>query len=382
MSGDVSSGAPRRRVRLGFVIAACVVLISLVAVAVSNDPSSAPTGTPPLPATAAPGPRAAWLGLDYNSGAGTGRLRDFAARGIVYDREGSIELAAGDTPANDAELGPGLTALYAAGMVPDIVINPSGGPIGCQGNPNPSKRCLPIQIADIAAYVRGFVTTVTSVLRAHRGARALFEPMNEPWDWASPPGTRSGRAAAAEFAAILARLLPAAKAAGIPLGDLYVPATGTLSDGTSWIPDLYGAQPCLKPGASSCGPIAGWNLHPYGLPNSSTEGIASVPVVRAGMLTGKDNVIVSEIGFCATDVGGGRRCNENKSDIVGSSSQTAAWLSQTLREAAAMHRAGWLKALLLWERAGGGGWAMQNPNGSLTAQGRVLDLFADSTAGR
>jgi hypothetical protein len=99
------------------------------------------------------------------------------------------------------------------------------------------------------------------------------------------------------------------------------------------------------------------------------------------MLSGQDNLIVSEIGFCATDVDGGSGCDENVPDIDGTSAQTAAWLSETLKEAAPMHQAGWLKALLVWERAGSG-WAMQNPDGSLTAQGRALDLFADSAAGR
>jgi hypothetical protein len=364
---------------LGF--AACAAALTVVAVNGSRGPAPVPAVAPPRPAAPAPPPPAAWLGLDYNSSANAGRLNDFAVRGIVYDREGEVEVDAGETPENSPRFANGLAVSYGAQMIPDVVVDPASGPTGCEGDPNPSKLCLPTNETDIGRYVQGFIQTASSVLQTHPGKRVLFEPMNEPWDWASPPGTQSGSVAAAQYAALLAQLLPAAKASKIPLTDIYVPATGTLSDGTSWVSGLYKAQPCLKPGPTSCGPIAGWNIHPYGLPNSPTEGIGSVPGVRAGMLSGQNNLILSEIGFCATDVSGGKNCNENKADIVGTSSQTATWLSKTLEEAAHMHQAGWLTALLLWERAGSG-WAMQNPDGSLTAQGRALDLFAASPAGR
>jgi len=307
-------------------------------------------------------------------------LDDFAVRGVVFDREGSIEVDDGETTDNAPQFAAGLNTAYSAHMVPDIQVDPASGPPGCEENPDPSKLCLPTDQTGIGSYVQGFIQTASSVLGAHPGKMVLFEPMDEPWSWGSPPGTQSGKVSAAQYAAILAQILIAAKAARIPSRDIYVPATGRLRDGTSWIPDLYEAQPCLKPGPRSCGPVAGWNLHPYGLPSSLSEGIESVPGVRAGMLSGQDNVIVSEIGFCAVNVDGGKQCNENQPDIVGTSAQTAAWLSATLGEAAAMHRAGWLKALVVWARSGGG-WAMQNPDGSLTAQGRALDLFADSAAG-
>lgn len=311
----------------------------------------------------------------------TGGLRDFARRGIVYDREGSLEVRAGATVSNSPRLRSGLGSVYAARMVPDIVVNPDVGPMGCQTNPNPHKFCLPVRPTDIAAYTLSFIQTARSVLQSHPGKLVLFEPMNEPWTWASPPGTPSSRAAATEYAKILIRLLPAARAAGIPLNDIYVPAVGVLSDGTSWIPDLYSAQPCLRPGPASCGPVAGWNLHPYGLPHSGEEGIGSVPGIRAQMASGGRNVVVSEIGFCATDVSGGKNCDVNREDLHGTSSQAAQWLTSTLKQAAVMHRAGWLKALMLWERAGSG-WAMQNVDGTLTAQGRAVDLFAATPAGR
>lgn len=144
--------------------------------------------------------------------------------------------------------------------------------------------------------------------------------------------------------------------------------------------DLYQAEPCLKAGPRTCGPIAGWNLHPYGLPYSTTEGIASVPPTRGPMLSGRDNIVVSEIGFCAQDVNAGSGCQDNRPDIVTSSGKTATWLAETLTQALAMHRAGWLKALLIWNRAGDG-WAMQQTGGALTSAGAVLVHFASGRGG-
>ena len=340
-----------------------------------------PAVTPPLPTTLASSGSTAWLGLNYNSGSKTGALRDFVERGIVYDREGKLEVRAGHTPETDPELRSGLATSYGAGMIPDLQIDPATGPMGCQNDPVPTPFCLPTNEADISSYVHGFVRTAGSVLHDYPRHRVLFEPTDEPWEWASPPGTPPGVRAARQYAAILAQLLPAARAANIPLNEIYVPATGVLNDGSSWILDLYDAQPCLAPGPASCGPIAGWNLHPYGLPHSATEGIDSVPTIRTRMLSGEDNLVVSEVGFCAIDVNKGRACDENKPDIDATSDQAAAWLRTTLTEAALMHRAGWLKALIIWERSGTG-FAIQNDNGTLTAAGRVLDLFADSPSGR
>lgn len=325
-----------------------------------------------------PGPvpgSAGWLGLNYNSSAAPGGLRVFASRGLVYDRGGTLEIRAGRTVAGSPDLARGLSRSLAAGMKPDIYINPARGPSGCRADPNgTSKLCLPVSSVDINAYVHAFTASVHSIRHAHPRV-TIFEPMNEPWNWPYPPGATSGRQAAAEYAAMLARLLPAVRAAGIPLSEIYVPATGQLADGTSWIPDLYQAQPCLRPGPGTCGPIEGWTVHPYGLPGRSSEGIGSLPGLRAAMLSGQNNIIASEIGFCSVDVNHGAHCDQNLPDIVGSSHQTARWMRDTLRAALAMHRAGWLRALLVWLRAGGG-WAMQNGDGSLTPQGAALMSFA------
>jgi hypothetical protein len=373
-------GRGRRAGSIALLIGVCVAAVLFVR---PRAPAPAPPApTPPLPETQVPRPPAAWLGLNYNSVSQTGGVKDFAARGIVYDREGKLEVRAGATVLGSSSFRSGLATTYAAGMVPIVQVDPATGPTGCQTNPTPTKVCLPTSQTDVASYVHGFVMTAKSVLLSHRGHLVLLEPTNEPWNWAFPPGSEPGGLAAREYAVLLSRLLPAVRSAGIPLSDVYVPAAGRLGDGTSWIPDLYQARPCLKPGPASCGPIAGWNVHAYGLPYSSTEGIDSVPWSRREMLSGQDNIVVSEIGFCAVDVNDGDRCDLNRPDVVGSSKQAAAWLRETLNEAARMHDAGWLRALLVWERSGASGWAMQHASGSLTAQGRVLDLFAGSSAGR
>ena len=343
-----------------------------------GPPSAPPSVTPPLPGSPPPRPPVAWLGLNYNSATASGALAAFARRGIIYDREGAIQVNAGMTPENTPQFKAGLEIDYSAGMIPVIELDPASGPPGCPNAPDPSHTCLPTTVGQISALVSGLVQTAASVVRAHPGQPVLFEPLDEPWGWASPPGTPPGARAAAEYADLLARLLPAAHAAGVPLSDFYVAAIGRLGDGTDWVADLYRAQPCLAPGAGSCGPIQGWYLHPYGPPGHSDEGIGAVPGIRAAMRSGRDNLIVSEIGFCATDVHAGQACGNNRPDIDGTSPQVAAWLTQTLVQAAAMHRAGWLKALLVWERSGTG-WAMQNTDGTVTAQGRALDLFGGLT---
>jgi hypothetical protein len=376
-----SHGSGRR----GSAVLAVVLLLVIagglrLALASHGPPPAPPSPTPPAPATPPPRPPAAWLGLNYNGDSRVGGLKDFVSRGIVYDREGRIEVNTGTTPENSRDFRAGLDTDYAVGMVPVLEIDPGTGPPGCTSAPDPSKTCLPTTRAQIDELVRSYVLTAGSVIRDYPGQRVLFEAFDEPWNWAYPPGTQAGARAASQYAAFLARLLPAARVAGIPLSDIYVAAIGKLPDGSEWLPDLYRAQPCLEPGPATCGPIEGWYLHPYGLPDDRQVGIASVPQLRTGMLSGENNLVISEIGFCALDVADGKRCDINRSDIDGTSRQTARWLTETLRQAAAMHAAGWLQALLVWERAGTG-WAMQNPDGSLTAQGRALDLFADSEMG-
>ena len=361
-----------------------------------------------LAATCAGAAAAPWLGLDYNSGTPNkllddpAHVDDFVADGIVYDRE-SAEPIAGQTvqpayPGYSASFARELRADVAAHMIPDIEIDLDpelDGNRGCT-HEVAGEACLPTTASDVSSYVIGFLATAGSVLQAYPRRQVLFEPMDEPWYLAAPAGTPQGYTAAAEYAAVLAQLLPAAREQGIPLRDIYVPAAGQLGepgagtgDGTYWITDLYEAEPCLAPGAGSCvrgapaTPIAGWNLHPYGLPSSRTEGIGSVPGIRDGMLSGEDNIIVSEIGFCEPDLldrSGRNECNQNRADVDGDGAQVAAWLTQTLVQAQPMHEAGWLKALIIWNRSGGG-WSMQNLDGTLTAQGQALVAFAGGPRG-
>jgi hypothetical protein len=335
--------------------------------------------------------------MNYNSDSGVGTPQEFVRDGIIYDREGRIEPSAGETVSNTVSLDVGLSNSLNAGMIPDVLIDPTPNsePAICTGNADGSGVCLPRRPADIQAYVAGFIQTARSVISAFPGKRVLFEPMDEPWDFAAQ-GRRalpSGRVAASQYAAMVAELLPAAVAAGIPVADIYIPATGRLQDGSSWVPDLYAAQPCLAPNESPCAgaaestPIEAWNVHPYGPPNSTSHGIESVPGIRAGMRSGEDNVIVSEIGFCDIDVDSSNECRLAPVYAQGTSNQVAAWLNETLQEALPMHRAGWLKALIVWSRnepwdtgadpPTSSGWAMQGLNGSLTPDGKALVAFAE-----
>lgn len=352
-----------------------------IAAAACGAHEASPTRSRPSPPVTArvPAP-GTWLGLAYNSSSGAGTTVRFARHGIAYDRSGPLEVTAGTLPATSQHLARGLAISMRSGMIPDVEVDPREGPRGCRGDPNASTLCLPVDRAVVRDYVEGFVATAAAIRRAHPGVRIVFEPMNEPWNWGSPPGLTSGRKAAREYAAVLVPLLRRARTAGIPLADIYVPGAGPMQDGSQWITDLYRAAPCLAPGPGTCGPVEGWNLHPYGLPGRTDEGIGSVPGQRALMRSGADNIIISEIGFCADDIDGGSACDENRSDITGSAAQTAQWLSQTLTAALAMRRAGWLKGLLLWVRSGAG-WAMEADDGQLTPQGKVLVNFARSVGG-
>jgi hypothetical protein len=366
----------RRRWAAG--LAAVAGAVVAVACGGGHPVPSSPKPSPPVTARAAVA--GLWLGLAYNSSGGVGTAERFAQDGIAYDRSGPLEVKAGLTPSTSTELAQGLRISLRAGMIPDVEVDPSDGPTGCTGDPNASTLCLPVDSAGVRSYVDGFVATASAIRRAHPGVRIVYEPMNEPWNWGSPAGLPSGRTAAREYAAVLEPLLRAARNAGIPLADIYVPGAGLMQDGTQWISDLYAAAPCLAPGSGTCGPIEGWSLHPYGLPGLTTEGIGSVPSQRGLMRSGADNIIISEIGFCADDIAGGTGCDENRSDITGTAAQTAHWLTQTLNAALVMRRAGWLKGLLLWDRSGGG-WAMEAADGRLTPQGKVLVRFARSVGG-
>lgn len=317
-----------------------------------------------------PVPRGPWLGLDGNSfGSWTGAIGDFTFHHIVYDRGGDpgIGWDAGEPLEEGGRPTSGGTALarsIAAGMIPDINIEYSAYTGDLQTDPN-----FPASDAQVSSYVEGFVSSARAIHERYPGA--IFEPMNEPWFYTTPQYN------GAEYANVIARLLPAARAAGIPLEQIYVAAygadrnaNGELAGG--WVPAMYGAQPQLQT------EIEGWYFHPYGPPKGSgvekSEGIQSVPEVQRLMTSGQNNIIVSEVGYCALDVSPTSHCSGPAT--VENSAQAAERLTEMLDNALPYRQAGWLRALIVYSRDDGG-WAMETPGGRLTRQGEALDEFAD-----
>ena len=76
------------------------------------------------------------------------------------------------------------------------------------------------------------------------------------------------------------------------------------------------------------------------------------------MTSGQNNIIVSEIGFCALDVSRAPDCLGHAEAPDGT--RAAALLTETLDVALPYRDAGWLRALIVYARADGG-WSMQTP---------------------
>jgi hypothetical protein len=317
-----------------------------------------------------PKPAGPWLGLDGNSdGAWTGSIGDFTLHNIVYDRGGNpgLDWQAGEllqeggTPTEGARA---LAKSVAAAMTPDIVIEYSG----YNGNDN-SDPNFPSSPAQISSYVAGFIASARAIHQ--RYPTAIFEPMNEPWFFTTPKYN------AAEYANVISGLLPAVRAAGIPLEEIFIAGYGTDRNASGetaggWIPAMYKAQPRLQ------SEIQGWYFHPYGPPSGSEQegslGIQSVAQVQKLMSSGQNNIIVSEVGYCAPDVNEARNCGGPAE--AEDSTQAARLLTEMLDNALPYREAGWLRALIVYARADGG-WAMQTPSGGLTRQGEALVAFAD-----
>jgi hypothetical protein len=308
-------------------------------------------------------PSGPWLGLNGNStGAYLGSIGDFTAHNIVYDRGGGsessgngIEWSAGELP----KAGDDLEKSINAGMIPIVTIEYEGYGSHEFGEADPN---FPTG-TKITTYVEGFVKSAKAIREAYPGKQILFEPINEPWGY-TEPGYNG-----AEYANIIAKLLPEAQAAGIPLGNIYVAAYGR-----HWVSKMYEAQSKLKT------EIEGWYFHPYGPPNGTAEengqGIQSLPNVQAEMTSGQNNIIVSEIGYWTHDVNGGESKGGPSSVWAENSTQAAQWLTETLDNALPYRQAGWLKALLVYSR-NDGGWAMELSGSTLTKQGEALDNFAN-----
>lgn len=339
-------------------------------------------------------PRPGWLGLNGNTSTYLGPVDRFSRAGVVFDR--NLELQAGRLPGEGAEgtsegeLVQRLAEAHALGMSPVAVVEYRGyGRPGYEFREDPEfpSRRSPAEAAQgrgsIADYVAGFLRSATAIRQLagarYPGTEVRFEVMNEPWGYTSPryePGA---------YAEVLAALLPAATAAGIPARDIYVAATGEACfpggcRANGWVAGIYRAEPSLRQ------EIQGWYLHPYGPPTGVGEfangGIQAVPLIRSGIASGRDNLIVSELGFCARDVNNpagapaGVDCHGAPAT---SATQAAADLTSALEEALVYRREGWLRALIVYSR-NDGGWAMQSPGGTLTPSGRALLRFAAGAA--
>ena len=320
-----------------------------------------------------------WLGLNGNSVKYLGPVGTFSSHGIDYDR--SFELTAGQLPSElekgyeGEEFERRFAEDRADGMIPVVVVEYRGYDGGYRSDPRfPQPRTRGEEEAGLTTprgYAEAFVRTAQAILAlANAGGRStpvLFEPINEPWGYTSPQYN------GAEYAAVIAELMPLAAKAGIPASSIYVGAVGS-----GWVHEMYEAQPSLR---SS---VQGWYMHPYGPPGSDQAGIDAVPSTRSAIASGQNNVIISEVGFCATDVNnskpretGGKSCLGQQ---VGNSRAAAADLQKMLESATAYHEAGWLKALIVYSR-NAGGWAMHKyPRLTLSRAGKQLVRFADEHA--
>lgn len=332
-----------------------------------------------------PSPAAVWLGLDGNSsGIASAQLGEFVKNNVDYDRGGApgLDWPAGEILTEGGKTTSGGRALavsVAAGMIPDITIEYQGYAGNYVSDPDfPQERSKKEEgegKETIRAYVAAFIKSAKAI--HERYPSALFEPMNEPWGYTTPQYN------AAEYADVIASLLPEALAAGISLSSIYVAATGKNCTNPArpgecayngWVPAMYAAQPKLET------EIQGWYFHPYGPPSGAWEGdssgIQSVPVVQSVMNSGQNNIIVSEVGYCATRVNHGAECG-GRGEGAG---KAAHHLTQMLDNALPYHEAGWLRALIVYAR-NGGGWAMQFTDAAkLTKSGKALDAFAGTYA--
>jgi alpha-tubulin suppressor-like RCC1 family protein len=226
---------------------------------------------------------------------------------------------------------------------------------------------IPAYTEGIEKYVSGFVRTAKAIREAYPGREVLFEAMSEPW------GNTTPEYDAAQYASVIAALLPAVKEAGIPVEDVLVDGSNAEVNGKGewveegWIPGLYEAQPALE------SEISGWSLQAPGRPKGS-EGIdGMVPALRAQMLSGENNILIG-VGYCTSDVEAGKDCG---SEHASNSTQAAEWLGEALDKALSYREEGWLRALLVYARHEGG-FSMQLEDGALTKQGETLIEFADA----
>ncbi len=349
-------------------------------------------------ATAYAAPGSPWLGLNGNSisnvftGEWLGPVNEFSRYGIAYDR--SFDLTSGETPGETERDGRGGTYFedrlaldYQYGMIPVTPIEFRGYTGKLSPSPAfPQEHRTPQEEAEgettISEYVQGFVRSASALLglvsQRYPGMPVLLEPINEPWGYTTP------RYNGAEYAQVIAALLPAARAAGIPLSDIYVSAFGadqylnaqgeTELSPSGWVQTMYAAAPSLET------EVQGWYFHPYGAPTGTefddSWGIESVAAVREQIKSGRNDIVVSEDGYCARSEGGD--CDDTGGSEVETREEAAERLTAMLERARAYHEAGWLKAMIVYSR-NDGGWSMEEyPSLQLSPQGEALIAFAQA----
>jgi hypothetical protein len=334
-----------------------------------------------------------WLGLNGDSDADKGPVNTFSRHGIVYDR--SFSLTAGQLPTETEANGAGGTRLedrlrydHRYGMIPVASIQYRGyGPtLGSDPYfPRPTRGVQELAEGKttISQYVAGFLRSAAALLRLvderYPGMPVMLEAINEPWARTTP--SYNG----AQYAGVVAALLPAARELGIPASDIYVSAFGADQVinrqgqvelfAPGWLPAMYAAQPSLR------SEVQGWYFHPYGPPSGTrlhdSWGIEAVPLIRRQMTSGENNIIVSEVGYCVSAKGA---CNESGAAEAETDAEAAALLTQMLTDALPYREAGWLKALIVYAR-GDGGWAMHEaPSERVNRKGEALIAFAQAHA--
>ena len=248
-----------------------------------------------------PPPVGPWLGLNGNSdGAWTGAIGDFTIHHIVYDRGGD--------PGLDWQAGELLARRWHAHRRRE-----RAGQVG-RGRHDPRHRDrvrrlqrrsdTPIRTSrrvagQISSYVAGFIASASAI--HERYPTAIFEPMNEPWFFTTPKYN------GAEYANVIARLLPAARAAGIPLAaDLRRRPTAADRTRERWNGRRLDARDVPRPAtAAERKSKAGTSIPTDRRAAANTKhslGIQSVAEVQKLMSSGQNNIIVSEVGYCARDV--------------------------------------------------------------------------------
>ena len=131
----------------------------------------------------------------------------------------------------------------------------------------------------------------------------------------------------------------------VPLEDVYVGATGE-----GWVQGLYAVQPQLRTQDPRLVPA------PLRKGTQTGGGDGRSPRIRTEMSSGQNNLIVSEIGFCAVSVAR-EKCLTSAAPAA-DPAEAASALEKELGVAFADHRAGWLRAALVYSRTDSG-WAMQ-----------------------